>query len=86
MFIVKQKKRRNQSNGQGQQTRKRKKKKKKKEEEELIGDVNAVATCCTGFVQIMHFFYFSFQFLYRSNFSFLAKTSGILRYGRYCPV
>ena len=85
MFIVKQKKRRNQSNGQGQQTRKRKKK-KKKEEEELIGDVNAVATCCTGFVQIMHFFYFSFQFLYRSNFSFPAETSGILRYGRYCPV
>ena len=42
------------------------KEEKKKEEEDLIGNVNVVATCCTGFVQIMHFFYFSFQFLYRS--------------------
>ena len=84
MFIVQQKKRRNQSNGEGQQTRRRKK--KKKEEEDLNGDVNVVAICCTGFVQIMHFFYFSFQFLYRPNFSFPAETSGILRYGRYCPV
>ena len=88
MFIVQQKKRRNQSNGQGQQTRKRKKKKKKKEkeEEDLIGDVNVVATCCTGFVQIMHFFYFSFHFLYRSNFSFLAETSGMAGIVRYRPV
>ena len=63
-----------------------KEKEKKKEEEDLIGDVNVVATCCPGFVQIMHFFYFSFQFLYRLNFSFLAETSGILRYGRYCSI
>ena len=65
---------------------KEKKKKKKKEEDDLIGDVNVVVTCCIGFVQIMHFFYFSFQFLYRSNFSFPAETFGILRYSRYCPV
>ena len=84
MFIVQQKKRRNQSNGQGQQTRKRKK--KKKEEEDLIGDVNVVATCCTGFVQIMHFFYFSFHFLYRSNFSFPTETSGMAGIVRYRPV
>ena len=40
--------------------REKEKRKKKKEEEDLIGDVNVVATCCTGFVQIMHFFYFPF--------------------------
>ena len=58
--------------------RREKEEKKKKEEEDLIGNVNVVATCCTGFVQIMHFFYFSFQFLYWPKFSFPAETSSIL--------
>ena len=83
MFIVQQK---------GEEIRavkkdnRREEEKKRKKEEDLVGDVNVVATCYTGFVQIMPFFYFSFQFLYWSNFSFPAETSGTLRYGRYCPV
>ena len=61
----------------------RKRRKKKKEEEDPIGDVNVVATCCTGFVQIIHFFYFSFQFLYRSNFFFPAEMSSIVQYAGF---
>ena len=75
MFIVQQK---------GEEIRamekdNRREEEKKKEEEDLIGDVNVVATCCTGVCSNHAFLLFFLSFV-------PTETSGILRYGRYCPV
>ena len=69
------KKRRNQSSGEGQQTRRREKKtKKKKEEEDLIGDVNVVATCCTGVCSNHAFFLFFLLVFVRVEFLFFSRN------------
>ena len=76
------KKRRNQSSGEGQHTRwrEKKKKKKKKEEEDLIGDVNVVATWCTG-VRSNHAFLLFFLLVFVPA-EFLFSSRNV----RYTPV
>ena len=79
MFIVQQKKRRNQSNGDGQQMRRR----KKEEEEDLIGDVNVVATCCTGVCSNHAFLLFFLSVFVPAEFLFSSRN---VRYTLVRPV
>ena len=65
---------------QWRRTSDEKKKKKKKEEEDLIGDVNVVATCCTGVCSNHAFLLFFLLVFVPAKFLFSGRNV------RYTPV